>query len=245
MPVNTSFAQTILNAIQHRQWQLVAALVVIAIVAGLRWLAPQIHDKIGAALNSDRGGTILTLLTGEAGAIATALLAGQPLTLTLLLSGLSVGTLGVGGFTAFKRLSRPKDKKTAPPLEVPKSPGATGATSALIIMLFAATLGACSWGACVLGKLAAAKQTLIEDVTVDLSSADYAGLLAQLALTAGDAAVTCTVQAVENYEISKQQKTNADGGTALAAAAPSVVLQHAQAYLASHKKVACESRHAS
>lgn len=243
MLVNGSFAQTLLNAIQHKQWQLVAALALIAVVAGLRWLAPRINDTIGSALSSDRGGTILTLVGGEAGAIANALIAGQPITLTLILSGLSVGVLGVGGYTALKRIARPTDRKSAPPLEVPKTSAASAVTPALIIMFLAATLSACSWGACLLGKLAAAKQTLIEEVSVDLTSADYAGLLAQLALTAGDAAVTCTVQAVANYEQSKQKPT--DGGTALAAAEPNVVLTHAQSYLTSHKKVACESRHAS
>ena len=33
-------------------------------------------------------------------------------------------------------------------------------------------LGACSWGACYLNQLAASKQTLIEEVSVDLASAD-------------------------------------------------------------------------
>jgi hypothetical protein len=243
MPVNTSFAQTLMDAILHKQWPLTVALVVIALVAGIRWLAPQVHDKIGAAVTSDRGGAILALIVGEATVIARSLAAGQPLTLALLLSGLSTGALGVGVYTAAKRIARPTDRKSTPPLEVPKAPGASAVTPALIVMFFAATLSACAWGACVLGQLSAAKQPLIEEVSVDLASADYAGLLAQLVLTAGDAVVTCTVQAVQAYEQSKQAKV--DGGTALAAMAPSAVLTHAQAWLASHKKVACEPRHAS
>ncbi len=123
--------------------------------------------------------------------------------------------------------------RRAPHPAVP--PAIPSATIALLLLplLF---ISACSWGTCVLGQLKAAQQPLIEDVTSDLASADYLALLGQLGLTAGEAVVTCTVQAVETYEKTKQTKP-ANG--VLAATTPSVVLNHAQSYLAARKKVAC------
>jgi hypothetical protein len=124
----------------------------------------------------------------------------------------------------------------APPSSTPPS-----AVALLLVPLL--MFSACAFGQCLLGKLKASEQPLLVDVTTDLASADYFTLLGQLAASVGDDLVTCTVQAVENYEAGKQK--SADGGTALAATEPSVVLTHAQAWLASHKKVACESRNAS
>lgn len=123
-----------------------------------------------------------------------------------------------------------------------KETDATAAAKMLFVMMFigASMLSACGFGACLLGKLSAAKQTLIEDVTVDLASADYAALLAQLGTTAGVDSVTCAVQAVVAYEQSKRATPDAGVHAQLA---ENPVLSHGQAWLGVHKKVVCAERH--
>jgi hypothetical protein len=110
-----------------------------------------------------------------------------------------------------------------------------------ILLVPMLALQGCGFGTCMLGKLSANAQPLIEEVTVDLTSADYVALLAQLGTTVGSDLVTCTVQSIVAYEQSKQQKAPAGAK----AAAQNLVLTHGQIWLNSKKPFACAERSAS
>lgn len=118
------------DSVQSGNWKAVAAAVLVGLVAFLRWVTPKINGKTGAWLNSDRGGTVLVFLGGLAGAFSTALLAHQPVTLQLVISGVITGALAIGAYTGVKQIVKPTDKKIVvvetetPPIppEPPKVP---------------------------------------------------------------------------------------------------------------------------
>jgi acyl carrier protein len=96
-----SFAQVTLDAVQHKNWGLLASLGVVVLVWALRkWGSVKIPF-----LATDRGGAVLALVWGIAGAIATGLLAGAPLDLALLIKGLTVGVTAIGVFSGAKKLA--------------------------------------------------------------------------------------------------------------------------------------------
>lgn len=105
------YANQILDAAMHRQWALLAALLLVGGVAALRWIAPKLHDRFGAFLNTQRGGAILALLGGAAGAVSTALVAGKAMSMQLVVASFSVGLMAIGGWNAFFDLFFPKDGK--------------------------------------------------------------------------------------------------------------------------------------
>jgi hypothetical protein len=107
-------ADSLLAAIGGKQYILAMAVALVGVVKGVRWVAPKLHDKTGAWLNSDRGGAILSLIMGVAGGAATATAAGKPLSLSLILSGIMVSATGSGLFNLTKRVAKPSDKADAP-----------------------------------------------------------------------------------------------------------------------------------
>lgn len=106
----TQFLNTVLDAVQHKHWQALAALLLVGAVALVKLAAPKVHGKFGAFLNSDRGGTLLVLVGGIVGAVASALIAGQKLTLSLIVGGVTTGVLASGGWNVVKKLLFPNDK---------------------------------------------------------------------------------------------------------------------------------------
>jgi hypothetical protein len=106
------YANQILDAAMHRQWALLAALLLVGSVAALRWITPKLHDKFGAFLNTQRGGALLALVGGAAGALSTSLIAGQALNAQLLVAGFGTGLMAIGGWNAFFDIFFPKDGKS-------------------------------------------------------------------------------------------------------------------------------------
>lgn len=81
-------------------WKAIAAIALIGVV----FVARRFGGKFVPFLQTDRGGALLALGVGIAGALANAILAGKPVDLTLLLRGLEVGIEGAGGYVVVRRL---------------------------------------------------------------------------------------------------------------------------------------------
>ncbi|MFY2558786.1 hypothetical protein ACN469_14255 [Corallococcus terminator] len=95
-----AFAQLLFDAVTSQNYALVASLVVVLLVFLLR--------KFGGTFipffNTDRGGAVLVLGVSLAGAVANALAAGAPFSLSLMLTAVKVALTAAGGFTLVKRL---------------------------------------------------------------------------------------------------------------------------------------------
>lgn len=96
-------AKLIFGAVQTGNWKLVAALAVVALV----WLARRVGGNYIPLLKTDRGGALLVLLLGVAGALATAFTAGATLTAQVLFHGITTGIMAAGGFNLMKKLLWP------------------------------------------------------------------------------------------------------------------------------------------
>lgn len=122
-----SLAKDVYHAVQGGNYRLGAALALLLLVAGLRWLAPRLHDKLGDFLNSDYGATLLVWLAGVGSALATAFAAGQALTGHLLLTAAEISLTAAGGYSMLKKLFWPLAQKLwgklfgtgAPPAQPP------------------------------------------------------------------------------------------------------------------------------
>ncbi len=136
---SNQIADAILAALSGKQYLLAVAVALVGAVKGVRWLAPKLHDKTGAFLNSDRGGAILSLIMGVAGGVATSLAAGKPMSLSLILSGIMVSATGSGLFNLTKRISKPNDKSTGNKADVPAAPPPV-APAALVLFLVGLTV---------------------------------------------------------------------------------------------------------
>jgi hypothetical protein len=133
------FANQILDAATHRQWALLAALLLVGGVAAVRWIAPKLHDKIGAFLNTQRGGALLALIGGAAGAVATSLIAGKALNLQLVIGSFSVSFMAIGGWNAFYDLFFPKDGKPVTAM-LKKTPPAA---PLIVLLAFGVSISGC------------------------------------------------------------------------------------------------------
>lgn len=95
-----TFAQLLLEAVQSGRWGIVASLVVVGIVFLLRTYGAKLWPALGGKVAPP----LLAVLGSVAGAILTALLAGQPITAGLVLQALLVGFGGIGVFSAQKNI---------------------------------------------------------------------------------------------------------------------------------------------
>lgn len=102
----TGFANLVLQSVQQGRWAMVAALLVIAAVASLRKWGP-------AWVATDRASTLFALLTGAAGAVGARLIAGTPMTLSVLCDGAAVALTAIGGYSAVKKILFPSDAAPA------------------------------------------------------------------------------------------------------------------------------------
>ncbi|NVJ26873.1 hypothetical protein HUW62_37210 [Myxococcus sp. AM011] len=94
------FAQMFLDAVTGQNYALVASLVVVLLVYLLR----RFGGSFIPFFNTDRGGALLVLGVSLAGAVANALAAGAPFSLSLMLTAVKVALTAAGGFTLIKRL---------------------------------------------------------------------------------------------------------------------------------------------
>lgn len=117
-----AFLKLIFDAIQNKNWGAVASIVVVLFVWAVRKFdakLPVVGPYVDRALNTKIGGWVFNFATVAAGALGTAVLAGQPITWALL-GG--VATVGLGSTSIWELIkdvkewldSRAKDKVTVP-----------------------------------------------------------------------------------------------------------------------------------
>ena len=120
-------AQSIFDAANQRNWWAVFALALVFAVFLLRKFSPKMSGKLGALLNSDRGGAALSAGLSVIGAMATALLAHQPITFKLVTTALTLGAGASGARDWAWHLLAPADKvpiAATPPMFPPDPPKA-------------------------------------------------------------------------------------------------------------------------
>lgn len=97
-----AMAQNLLEAVQNRQWALVASLGVIALIASARRFIPD-ETKVGGWLHSPVGGLITNFGLSFGGAFSTAIAAGQPINTLLLLKALNVALMATGVYETWAK----------------------------------------------------------------------------------------------------------------------------------------------
>ena len=95
-----ALAQALLDAVRAGNYGLAAAVVIVALVAFLRVYGARFWPPLGSRV----AGPILAVAGSMAGAVLTALAAGQPVTMGLVLSALMVGLASVGLFSGVKNV---------------------------------------------------------------------------------------------------------------------------------------------
>ena len=198
-------AQQVIDAIQAHNYALGAVLALIALVAIIRKIAPKIHGATGAFLNSDRGGSLLVLVTGVLGAEGASLAAGKHLSLALVVGGVVTAATASGGWNMVWDIFWPEDKKAAPTLAETVPPA--GPTKAavfiplLLIPLLAVsscgTAGGQALGKCELNYLPQTEQTVGACVVQAASGqGDAQAAITACGISLGLQQFTCLVQAV-------------------------------------------------
>ena len=99
-------AKLIFTAVTEKNWALLAAVLLSVGVWGARKLpVPFFKTKLG--------GILLTLVGASTGALSTALVAGQPLTVGLAVKTISIGVMAAGGWSVFKNFLEHFEEKKA------------------------------------------------------------------------------------------------------------------------------------
>ena len=98
------YAKALYDATAGHHWVLLVGLVLMGVTWGVRKLVPMIHGKVGAWLNTDRGGALLSLGLGLVGGIATAFAAGKAVTFQLLASAVVASWTASGGWSQLKKI---------------------------------------------------------------------------------------------------------------------------------------------
>lgn len=181
------FFQSLLDAIVNRQWWPLASLALIGVIALVRWLAPKLHGRLGTWLNTDRGATVLTIVLGILGAVATTIGAWKAPDLKLLLTTVFTTVFAPGTYVLVKRLISPSDAKSG-----------AGSTLALLLGLsLASGAGGCAWAKCELGKLPQTAEAIIASVVAIASNSSNAvNDLIDLGKQIGPGQVDCVVEAL-------------------------------------------------
>lgn len=103
------FAQ-MFSAVASSNWRHVGALALLALVWALRTHVFDRMGRVGAFLQTDRGGVLTALVCGVLAALGSAVLAGKQIDADLVGMSLQVSLESIGGLIALRRLWRPKDK---------------------------------------------------------------------------------------------------------------------------------------
>lgn len=111
-PPDDLFAQ-MFSAVTSSNWKHVGALALMLFVWALRAHLFDRLGKVGAWLQTDRGGVASVLLAGALGAVSSAILAGKPIDASLLGNALQMSLEAAGGWVALRRLLRPRDAAPA------------------------------------------------------------------------------------------------------------------------------------
>lgn len=107
-----AMANLILGAVMNKQWGLLASLLVLLTVAGLRKWVPE-TSKLGGWLRTKLGGIIANFAVTLSGTFATMFLAGAPFSFDMVLKALSVALSAAGGWAIFKNVSEAMDELKA------------------------------------------------------------------------------------------------------------------------------------
>jgi hypothetical protein len=220
-------ADQILAAVSGHQYALAVSLILVASVAFVRKVAPSIHSKVGAWLNSDRGGATLVLVGGTAGAVATALIAGKHMSLSVFIGALMTSASASGLYNLWYNIKSPADKAAPPklsdtvkPPETPVAPVTAWLPFILIPALLIAACGFCQQAAnkdtarckaekvvtdCAAPEAIKIVKSIIGEVAAAIASNDYVILLAKIQgdLTAmgrsdGWGLITCAINAAQS-----------------------------------------------
>jgi hypothetical protein len=110
-------ATAIVSTVEHRQYHALVALLLLLGVWAARTFGEKLPGKLGAFFSSGRSAVCLTIFGGQLAALATALLAGKPFSLDLVLSSLVVSATASGVFSWAKaaKSSAPADPAIPPP----------------------------------------------------------------------------------------------------------------------------------
>lgn len=104
-----TFFQSVLDAVTNKQWWPLASLLIIGFVSASRYFMAKMKGRLGAWLNTDRGGVMLNLIWTMLGAAATTIGAWKAPNMKLLFSSLIVAIGSAGGFNMIKKLMFPSD----------------------------------------------------------------------------------------------------------------------------------------
>lgn len=223
----TQYVAAALAAFEGKNWLGLVGLLIVGLVALLRFVVPKIHGRAGAFLNSDRGGALLVLLVAELLSLAASLVAHKTAATTIV-TGLVAAFISAGGYTMVKRIFWPADK--APPAPdaaiTTKGPRIQSgfvrlhllAPIALTLSLGIAVL-ACGTtggaiGMCILDNLPAAVISLLPEViaAAEGSAIDWSNEIAKLEGMGGDLAA-CIIRAAQSKESAKMSALQALKGT--------------------------------
>lgn len=108
----TAVASALAAAISNKQWALVTALGITALVAGLRRWVPT-TNVVGAWLNGKVGGIVSTLVISFGIALVAKLTAGQRLTVALAIDTLGLALAASGGWSIIKNFTEAVDDRAA------------------------------------------------------------------------------------------------------------------------------------
>jgi len=115
----TEMLNQLWQAVVSKRYGLAATMATMVLVAGARFLAPKLHNKFGAWVQSQRVSAALALIMGMASAMTAQLVKGGAFSLSLLVYGFGIGVAAIGGYNAFWDLLFPADKKmTVKPADV-------------------------------------------------------------------------------------------------------------------------------
>jgi len=198
-----SVANWLISAAQSHDYIAVVGILLVGLVAFVRWLAPKLHGKLGESVNGPVGKGLVVLFCSEAASLSTSMLA-HKVDLRSILNGLIVAFVAAGGYSIVK-----------PILEkmIGKLSGASAAVkSAAAILLLAlsapALLGAncnastakvagINIGACAIGEIPKAVASVLPEVQTAITgtAADWSGELVKLESQGIDFAI-CSVEAV-------------------------------------------------
>ena len=111
-----------LKLAQGGQWAALLVLAFVALVLVLRivlvkglagWIPWEPAQRALAWLGTDRGGVVLSIMTGMATVLGGALVAGMAITPGLIIGALLTACMGSGAWSMAKKIAAPADKKEA------------------------------------------------------------------------------------------------------------------------------------
>lgn len=111
-------AGAVLTGVDKGEWGLVAAAGVVLLVLGVRKFGAQLFPSLAPILASKYAGPALAVVGSTAGAILTALMAGQGVTPGLILKAVFIGVTGIGIHSGAKNIAEARAAGKAAAAEI-------------------------------------------------------------------------------------------------------------------------------